>query len=889
MSAVYPPIRRFVMPARLGVLPFPVARGFCHGALVGLLIAGASGAEPTIAGPAADFVDRHCLLCHDAVERKGNLDLEPFLSRPLDADALRVWTKVHDRVRAGEMPPKERPRRPDATASAAFVDGIAAAIARVEADKVARDGRAVKRRLNRYEYENALRDLLENPILSVRDALPEDTVAHGFNKVGEALDVSHVQIARYLGAADEALRSAIAPRIPAPTSGTRRYHTWQQGRGFVKPVGPQLRKTFPVVGHELQVDLIADRNMRRGTNFIPDLAEYSVPGREEQEAVVMLMSTYEPNYIRFERFRAPVTARYRLRFSGYTVWMSPDYLKTSPGRTLEPISIYAAAPRNLRKLADFDFTPTPSVQEVEVWLQAGETIQPDAVRLVRSRPPDFKNPWQEPDGMPGVAFQWMEVEGPQLEGWPTAGHRLLFGDLPLQEVPVAPVADAGSEAPKGKRSPGTRIEVVSPDPIADADRLMRGFIAKAFRRVATEDEIAAFLSLVHRARDAGFSFQDAMIAGYTAVLASPGFLYFQGEPGRLDGPALAERLAFFLWNSPPDATLRALAADGSLLRPEVLRAQVERLLDDRKSMRFVEAFLDYWLDLREMDASSPDGNLYPEYQLDEHLTESLEQETHLTFAEFLRRDLGPAAIVDADFAMLNGRLARHYGIPGVEGATLRPVTLPSESVRGGLLTQGSVLKVTANGTTTSPVLRGVWVMEKILGYHVPPPPPGVGAVESDTRGATTIREELAKHSSQASCLACHRTIDPPGFALESFDVMGAWRDQYRSVGEGQPVTGVGHNGYQFVYKLAQPVDASGVVDGAGEFADIRGFKQVLLNDPDRVARNVVEQFLVYATGAPVRFIDRPAIDRILSDTRASGHGLRSLIHALVQSEPFLVK
>ncbi len=869
--------------------PVPDPRISLVFALCGIFALGARGAEPAIAGPSVDFLDRHCLLCHDAVERKGNLDLEPFLARPFDADALRVWTKIHDRVRTGEMPPKERKRRPEAAESASFVDGLATAISAFENDKITRDGRALKRRLNRYEYENAVRDLLGIPILSIRDSLPEDAVAHGFNKVGEALDVSHVQIARYLSAADDALRQTLASRLHAPPSETRRYYTWQQGRGFVKSVGPQLRKTFPIVGLDLQVDLIADRNVRRGTNFHPNLGELSVPGREELEAVVMLQSTYEPSYVRFERFRAPVTALYRLRFSGYGVWMSPDYQQTSRGRTVEPISIYAAAPRNLRKLADFDFNPDASVQEVEVWLRAGETIQPDAVRLVRSRPPDFKNPLQEADGMPGVAFQWMEVDGPLLDDWPTAGHRLLFGDLPLREVPVSPANEAQPTAAKDQRGPAMRIEIVSSDPVADADRLMRGFVAKAFRRTPTEDEIRSFLALVHRARDADFSFQDAMIAGYTAVLASPGFLYFQGEPGRLDGPALAERLAFFLWNSPPDDTLRALAADGSLLKPEVLRSQVDRLLDDPKSMRFVEAFLDYWLDLREIDSSSPDGNLYPEYQLDEHLTESLERETQLTFAEFLRRDLGASALVDADFAMLNGRLARHYGVPGVEGALLRPVTLPADHVRGGFLTQGSVLKVTANGTTTSPVLRGVWVMEKILGHPIPPPPAGVGAVESDTRGATTIREELAKHSTQESCNACHRMIDPPGFALESFDVMGAWRDQYRSVGEGTPVPGVGHNGFNFIYKLAQPVDSSGTVEHVGEFTDIRGFKQALLKNPERIARNVTEQFLVYATGAPIRFTDRPAVERILEQTRAADHGLRSLLHALVQSEPFLIK
>src|SRR5581483_7342531 len=274
------------------------------------------------------------------------------------------------------------------------------------------------------------------------------------------------------------------------------------------------------------------------------------------------------------------------------------------------------------------------------------------------------------------------------------------------------------------------------------------------------------------------SFADAMLSGYSAVLCSPAFIGLEEKPGRLDGPALAERLSYFLWNSEPDDRLRSLATSGALLKPEVLRAQTERMLSDPKARRFTDAFLDYWLDLRHVNATSADGSLYPDYYLDDLLVESATAETQLFFAELLRGDLPARNIVSSDFAMLNERLAAHYGLPPVHGVALRRVANPADSVRGGILTQASVLKVTANGTTTSPVLRGAWVMERILGKPLPPPPPGVSAIESDTRGATTIREQLAKHRTQTSCAGCHAKIDPPGFALESFDVMGGYREKY---------------------------------------------------------------------------------------------------------------
>ena len=279
-------------------------------------------------------------------------------------------------------------------------------------------------------------------------------------------------------------------------------------------------------------------------------------------------------------------------------------------------------------------------------------------------------------------------------------------------------------------------------------------------------------------------------------------MFVEEKPGRLDDHALATRLALFLWNSIPDDTLRALADKGELGKPAVLRAQTERMLDDPKSRRFVEAFTDYWLDLRKIDDTSPSTTLYNDYELDDPLKLAAVEETRLFFAELLRADLPARNVVDSDFTFLNERLADHYGIKGVSGVDFRKVKLPADSVRGGLMTQASVLKVTANGTTTSPVLRGHWITERILGLETPPPPPSVEAVEPDIRGAVTIRQQLDKHRADASCASCHRKMDPPGFALESFDVMGGYRERYRAVSDKvPPVKGHGMNGQAFAVPL----------------------------------------------------------------------------------------
>jgi hypothetical protein len=812
---------------------------------------------------------------------------------------------VHDRVRDGEMPPKKK-ARPEPAELEAFTRSLSSSLVAVEQARAAREGRATQRRLNRYEYENALRDLLHAPWLQVRDSLPEDGEAHRFNKIGDALDVSHVQMARYLAAADYALREAMATHATRPETRAVRYYARDQ-RSYTGPMkfsvfntAPE-RATFPVLGFEGQPDVRAGN--------APITVGSANPELRELEGVGVVASAYEPIEPKFNRFKAPAAGHYKLRFNAYSVWVGPGQSNKwfipnlddiSRGRRDEPVVIYSETPpRLLRWLGKFDITPEPGVHELDAWLLAGEMIRPDAGRLFRSRPGParWQNPLAEKDGQPGVVFRWLEVEGPIYDEWPPAGHKLLFGDLPMVNRKMDAKTAARMERMAAETNrfgdrrfmPPPGVEVVSKNPMRDAGPLLRNFIQHAYRRPTGQADVKRFLPVVQGALKKGNNFTDAILAGYTSVLCSPEFICLEEKPGALDDFALASRLSFFLWNSAPDDELRRCAQKKELHDPAVLRTQTERLLNDPKSRRFVDAFLDYWLDLRKIVATAPDSGLYPDYYLDDLLSESALEETQLFFVELLRGDLPARNLVASDFAMINERLAAHYGLPPVQGVALRRTPLPKESPRGGLMTQAAVLKVTANGTTTSPVLRGAWIMERILGQKPPPPPPNVPAVEPDIRGATTIRQQLDKHRTLETCAACHAKIDPAGFALENFDVMGGWRERYRAEGEGVPEIGIGKGGQKFAFHNALPVDASSELHGGRKFRDVRELKQLLLDNEEQLARNLAQQLVVYATGAPVRFSDRSAIEKILASSRADGYGVRKLVHGIVQSDLFLNK
>lgn len=831
--------------------------------IVGLVVAACS-AGAAVPAAAETFLRQNCIGCHSTSKAPAGLDLSKLDFNLNEQDTFARWVRVHDAVRDGQMPPGAGATL-KAPARQAFLRSIREPMVAHERSRTAAQGRSVLRRLNRYEYEATLRNLLRVPWLEVRDSLPEDGIVQRFNKSGQALDVSHVQMARYIETAEQALRQVLKAG-DLPKEG-RRYYAREQKRMLGRMRYSSFnrhpeRATIPILGFEAQPDVLAEK--------VPITVGASDPKTRELEAFATPASTYVGNEYHFDQFVTPAGGRYRLRLNAYSLWIHtiygpedrkdrpawwrPDREKTSRGRTTEPVTLYALSRGGEKRLlGSFDVTPEPAVHELDVHLLPGEMIQPDAARLFRSRPGFVGSPEASKDGMPGVAYRWLEVDGPVDS---SEGAQFLLG--------------AGEHE--------------------DAERLLRRFMKNAYRRPPAEKEVQRYLKIIEdRLVGKRANFTEAMIAGYTAVLCSPGFLYLEEEPGPLSSYALASRLSYFLWNAPPDEQLRRLAAEDALRRPEVLRAQTNRLLDDPRSRDFVNAFLDYWLDLRKIADTTPDQMLYVDYYLDDLLVESALQETQLFFSHLLAKNLPTSNLIQSNFTMVNSHLARHYGLPPVEGVAMRRVALPADSVRGGLLTQASVLKVTANGTTTSPVLRGAWIMERILGKPLPPPPPGTGAVEPDTRGATTIRQQLDKHRSVASCAVCHKTIDPPGFALESFDVLGAWRDRYRSTEEGEAVKGIGKNGHAFTFHLSQPVDASGQLATGESFQNVIGFKQLLLKDEQQVARNMLQQFIAYGTGAPASFSDRTEVESMLNAAKAGHYGMRTLIHQVIQSKLFRSK
>src|SRR3954463_11031837 len=392
------------------------------------------------------FLTRYCTECHDAETKKGDLDLASFRLDLNDPQNFSRWVLIHDRVAAGEMPPKKK-ARPDAADLSSFTSSLSAALAAADNNRAAREGRATQRRLNRYEYENVLRDLLHAPWLQIKDSLPEDGEASRFNKIGDALDVSHVQMARYLSVADLALRQVATTISDQPQTKTIRFYARDQ-RSFTGKMKFSVfntrpeRATFAVLGANGQ---LGQPDARPGP--APRSVGDSNPLLREQEAVGVAASTYEPLEITFNRFIAPVSGRYKLRFKTWTVWAGPgkgdrwfipDLDNITPGRRDEPITIYSETPpRLLRWLGQFDAHIDPTVHEIDTHLLAGETIWPDAARLFRSRPPNWINPLAERDGAPGVAFAWMEVEGPIYDQNTTKARELLFGDLPINKREVA--------------------------------------------------------------------------------------------------------------------------------------------------------------------------------------------------------------------------------------------------------------------------------------------------------------------------------------------------------------------------------------------------------------------------------------------------------------------
>jgi hypothetical protein len=779
----------------------------------------------------------HCVTCHSGKKAKGDLHLDQLKPDFADETNREQWLMVSQRVTAGEMPPKTKPRPPakDVQALSNWISGQAETAL---AERRAKQGRIVLRRLNRTEYENTVRDLLGVDV-DLKDLLPLDSSANGFDNVGNALHTSSFLMEKYLEAANVALDEAIADK-PRPTTIAKRYILKDQ-----HPIRNAQEQVFRTVGQGVVLFTSSHWDALTISDFWPmDRGRYRFR--------ISASTIQSP--------KKPVTFR---------VWAGSGGMGGAPGHLVG----YFDAPIGTPKVFEF-------VDHVEP--RTGISILPYGLAGAGQVDKIGADKW---DG-PGLAVQWVEIEGPLHDSWPPESHRRIFGDL-------AQV--------KSSTNYGDRFEVVSKNPRADAESILRNFARRAFRRPVSDDDINPFVALVEAKLAEKRSFEQAVRCGLLGVMVSQDFLFFRentvapgpaesakiagAAPGLvLDDFALANRLSYFFWSTMPDDELMALAEKHQLSQPETLRMQVDRMLDDPRASAFAKTFVGQWLNLREIDATEPSDTLYPEF--DDMLKASMVRETELFFMEVLKNDLSLTNFVDSDFTMLNGRLAKHYGIPGVEGWEFRKVQLPPNSHRGGVLTMASVLKVTANGTTTSPVPRGAFVLDRILGTPPPHPPADVPAIQPDTRGATTIREQLAKHRQLASCAACHRKIDPPGFALESFDVIGGWRENYRSTGLGKEVL---VDGKLMHYFKGPKVDPADVMPDGRPFANVDEFKKSLLADKDQIARALTEKLVTYGTGGPPERADRAQIDAIAQRIRGKNYGFRSLVHEIVESDLFRMK
>lgn len=859
----------------------------------------ASGLSVTCAGAAAPaaFLETHCIDCHDAETKKGGLDLTALG----DGD-LSVWVKVHDRVSSGEMPPAKKPR-PEASDTAAYLADLSNRLTTADTARQQRDGRARMRRLNRTEFENTLRDLLAMPALKLKDSLPMDGKAHGFDRLAEALDISFVHMESYLAAVDKALNAALCPLPEAPPVLKYRYRPWE----LVHHDGRECEGSVAqAVGDRTGIGLIG---MKRDETFFADTGHH-ITDEEPKATAFGLFRHEDADYrCKMTKIQPYVTGWYKLRVSGYSFgWDGKQVVPTDKHGALG-WGVYQKGEHH----GTVDLPPNQAAtREVTAWLERGGGMDhpnDDFIRIIGASLENVRDyagknsplvgpPW----AVPGVAIEWVEIEGPFNDQWPPASHRALFGDLPVKvwtkelgtPQPMQQVWPRGNPRSEPKDLYGERgqkrpvVCVATRDSQKDTERLLRTFLRKAFRRPVTDAEMEEYTSKVKTRLDAGAAFEDAMRAAYREALTSPEFLFLREPAGKLSDHALATRLSYFLWSSMPDDELSSLADECRLSQPEVLRAQTERMLKDPRSSRFVEDFLGQWLNLREIAATAPDKKLYPEFM--PWLQDAMLMEARAYFTEMLSKDLDIAQLVQSDFALINEPLATIYGIENVRGWDLQRVTLPKDSPRGGFLTMAAVLKTTANGTTTSPVKRGAFVMDKVLGIVPSPPPPDVGSVEPDTRGTTTIREQLDKHKTNTTCAGCHMKMDGYGFALESFDVIGGWRDHYRATGGAGPDAErkVMH-GKKIDYHPGPAVDCTGQMPDGRAFKEVNELRELLAADPARLARAFASQLITYATGAEISFADRAAVERIVEKSAVKQHGLRTLVLEVVQSDVFLRK
>tara|TARA_R110002096_G_scaffold29509_10_gene88989 strand:+ start:897 stop:3278 length:2382 start_codon:yes stop_codon:yes gene_type:complete len=769
------------------------------------------------------FLQEHCIRCHGEKRQKGDFRIDTLSREFGEGTDTELWFEIITRMGAGEMPPEDGDQ-PDPEEASRVMEWLAAQIKAGEAARSAKRAPVEHYRLSREEYAHTVYDLLGvHYDTRAPGAFTEDPDWHGFERIGSELSLSPSHIEKYLTAARQILEQAFPDSEPRQTKNQRDALAidWRNAakRKHLEDIGvAEHVRTLLWPGHKLSY-LRPDGGYRQAAGTYRARIQVSGLTPEGARPPHLVLHSKQLDRTIFEAdVLAPEHEPVILEFETFI----PD--------------------------GKFDITinndvPGPS--------NSGRSGRPGGYVFTTLDDPKSRTPWQrkmtDDEGnplYPFLIFDWIEWEGPIVKSEDLVKREGLF---PAEDATAGEIAAC-----------------------------LTRFAERAWRRPVAEGELTRYLAIIDARIAAGTPPPAAYKTGMLGILASKNFTYLaEGSPGEnraeLTDFELASRLSYFLWSSMPDAELTAAAKAGKLSDPEVLESQLARMIADPKIARFTESFPHQWLQLKKVGMFPPDEKLYPDY--DRWLERSMILETTEFFREVFSKNLSIGEFLNSDWTMLNPRLAHHYEMKSPSSAGFQRVALSPETNRGGILTHGSILSLSSDGTRHRPVHRGIWVSEAILGKTPPPPPPNVDAIEPNpvNEPKATIRMKLAAHKADPNCASCHAKIDPLGLAFDNFDAIGRWRtEEYVPKGQGGN----------------PPVDASGVLPDGRRFEGPADFKQLLAADLDPFSQALTEKLATYALRRPMTFDDHEQIEAIVEETREEGYQLRSLIEHLVMSDLF---
>jgi mono/diheme cytochrome c family protein len=789
------------------------------------------------------FVAEHCASCHGPRRQKGGLNLAKYESlEALTSDADR-WELVVQKLRDGDMPPEEEEPRPTPAQVTQLTGFVEREIAKADAAAPPDPGRVTARRLNRTEYNNTVRDLLGLDIRPA-DEFPHDDSGYGFDNIGDVLSTSPLLLEKQLAAAERIARTAVfgvgalkpslvkLPMLNGRVVESKEIPPAYDASGLTLPNAAHATHRVPYDG-EYVVRLVTSG--RRPQGSMPMRFALWLDGKRIADAELdpSLGAGFEPG----EQELSGRRVEFRLKLAAGDHWIAGSPLNLYEGL---PDRFGGPKPSTLPPPPRPEFKPRPGMTEEQIAFASKRFAARLNERMVVNTP----------------RVGGIEVIGPY-------GHAVAPSDASQARVYTCN-HPAGAPAVHGA---------------ACRRPIMTSLANRAYRRPVTRDEVDQLVQLATRVETETGSFQEGIASAIQAILVSPDFLFRieRGEPRlvsnrgvpvgiRLSQHELATRLAYFLWATMPDASLRAAADRGTLRQPAVLAAQVRRMLADPKSATLGEHFAGQWLQVRALESASPDREKFPDF--DHYLRTSMRRETELFVAAVVREDRSILDFLDGRFTYLNERLARHYGMDGVKGTEFRRVALPVDGVRGGVITQASVLTVSSYATRTSPVLRGRWILDNILAAPPPEPPPDIPNLDDKGVGtATTVRQQLEQHRKDPSCASCHKRLDPLGFGLENFDAIGAWRAT-----EG-----------------TMPIDASGTLPDGRSFTGPKELRAILASEKDAFTRAITGKLMTYALGRGLERSDRRAVKAVAKQVGAEGYRFSSLVLAIVNNQAFQMR